>query len=392
MKTNVFLATVAAILAVPTVLTIVNEQGSFTRYEDVPRLFDGFTPEKVAAIQLSKVERDEDGNPITGANGKPQREILTLQRTSDGWAIAGNSALRGAPVTKNLVVTNVLQHVEQIRRDEDALIEADASDEQLAEFDLGDEDGVLIQCFDAANKPTVELIKGRAARDAKAGADSLRGHFVRRKDRRDIVLYEQDYWNLMLEPRNWFDRALIPREAATTAVRFRIKNVHGEVEFKKDKPTDVAWQAVKAPEGAGAPRQQEINNLAGKITQAQIADYTRAIAASGPQRQVALQQAKLDQQAAEVEFETEDGTIYTMLVGPKLPDKHEHVAVCSTHNFLITVPGRVKTTMDADVEDLFDPSEDSIRPNKPEDGEKDKPKDGGEAKPSDGGKEEGGGK
>ncbi|MCA8942677.1 MAG: DUF4340 domain-containing protein [Planctomycetes bacterium] len=368
MKTNVFLAAVAAVLAVPTVITIVNEQGSFTRYEDVPRLFDGFTPEKVAGIRISKVKLDDNGAPITGRNGQKEHEVLAIGLTSSGdWVIADQSPLRGAPVKKDTIVTHILQHIEQIRRDEDALIEVDASDEALAEYGLDEDHGVLIQCFDANNRPVVELIKGRSARDAKAGQDSLRGHFVRRKDRQDIVLYEQDYWNLQLEPRGWFDRSLIPGTAATQAVRFRMKNAHGEIELAKDKPTDVAWRVVKAPEGCGAPRQAEINALAGRIAQASVADYIQPLPSDSQQRALVLKQVGFSDDAAEAEFELEDGTIYTLYVGNKLEDKHEYRAVASNRDFLLTVPGHVRTTMDKDLVDLFDVAKELVEDTPPKD-------------------------
>ncbi len=361
MRTNLILAGIAAALAVPTYCTIEAERATFTVYDDVPRLFDGFNPETIARIDIHQVKRDDKGEIVKGRNDKPESEMLRLQKAGGNWVMGQGSKIVGAPVKEDSVVTHVLQHMEQIRRDEDALIEVNASDEKLEEFELTEETGMFIECYDAQNRPVAMLVKGKSAHDAKAGQSAVRGHFVRVKDRKDVILYEQDYWKVLFDNNQWIERVVIPREDVAKIVSMRIKNAHGETEFYKDKAADVAWKLKEGPEGVGAVRQQEVNAKISQIARATVMQYLQPLP-RGPRAAMTLQQLGLSAPENSAVIKLEDGTEHTISIGSKMTDKNEHHAQFSKLPFVVTVADWVKKPFEFDPLDLFDPSAESVQP------------------------------
>ena len=55
-RINVVLLVLAAGLAVPTYQTIQQDRTEFTSFEEIPRLFEGFTPDNVRAVVIETVE------------------------------------------------------------------------------------------------------------------------------------------------------------------------------------------------------------------------------------------------------------------------------------------------------------------------------------------------
>ncbi len=88
MRTNLILAILAALLSIPTILTIQGEQLEFTDYADVPRLFDGFTPDNIGVVQISSPRKLDDGSIQRDADGNVVRDSVQFQRSgTDQWAI-----------------------------------------------------------------------------------------------------------------------------------------------------------------------------------------------------------------------------------------------------------------------------------------------------------------
>lgn len=358
MRLNIILAILAAILAVPTVMTISAERSSFTDFSDVPRLFEGFTPENVMVVEITKRKRDENGELVMGANDQPQVEGFRLQRTADGWAIGAGVPLAGVPVTSDArrgVEMQILDHLERIRRDEDALVEESADDEQLAEFELSDDTGTLIRCQDKNGVLVAELILGRSARDAKAGQQSLRGFFVRRKDDRGVVLYEQDAWYLPLDPKQWVERMVLPRDLAGRVVRARIKNSMGTAEFKKEGVQDTTWEATEAPAGVGPVRQAEVVDKVNRAARTSVTDFVSPLPRDPAGQAAALAQFGLAEPEIVADLEADDGTVYTIAIGNKLTDKAEYYATLTGSNFIITINSYIRDALEFDIQSLFDP-------------------------------------
>ena len=383
MRTNLFLGALAGALAIPTVVTIWSERSLFTDYRDVPRMFEGFTPDNITVIKLSKGKVDEDGELVKNEKDEVERDVLALQKTVDGWAIGqlmGQAPVksRGAPVNADLVVRNVLEHVEAIRRDDEALVAEDADEETLAEYELDDDTGLTIECMDKNGKLVAALVRGRTARKPAAGQDALRGFFVRRKGDQDIVLYEQDGWYVQLEARNWINRQVLPPTAAAEAVHIKLVTAEGTVEFKKDNAADTTWEAVQAPPDTGAVRQQQVDSCVGRVTRASVTDYVEPLPQNAGQRSVRFKQYGLQQPALKAEFALEDGTKHELSIGNKVTDKNEHYAFFSGTKFIVTVQDWVKTSIEVDPMTLFDTKAPEAGKETPDNGEQ------GDKKPDDG--------
>lgn len=380
MRTNLILAGIAGVLAIPTAITIVNERSSFTDYSDVPRLFEGFTPENIAVVQLSKSELDENGEVVKNDKDQPKKQALQMRKTVDGWAVGQPQGIVaksvGAPVQTKLVVQNVLEHIEAVRRDDEALVARDANEDTLKEYELDDDRGLLIQCLDKNNKIVAELLRGRTARDASAGKDALRGFFVRRKDSRDIVLYEQDAWYADLDPARWIDRQLFDRSAASEAVRFKIVTPEGVAEFVKDDKTDTTWAATEQPPGTGGVRQGEVDQRLNQVLGAQVSDYIQPLPQAEARRNAALKMVGLVAPELRAEITLEGGQELSISIGSKVTDKNEHHAIVGGGKFVITVADWVKSTIERDPAQLLDPADSAARKDDPEAGEPDKKDDG----------------
>jgi hypothetical protein len=354
MRHNLFLAALAAVLAVPTVLALRSDAASFTHYEEVPRLFDGFSPERIHAVVITNTKLDEKGDPVKGQDGTPQRDVLQLaRRDADHWMIA-NTEIAGAPVANDRLAVNVLQHVESIRRDEKALVATSASDAQLEEFELTDTKGMLIQCLDQHNQPVAELYKGKTAGAGQVGEDAVRGFYVRRKDHKDVVLYEQAYWNVSTDKNLWIERNPIARTAASEAVELRLKNATGMVVLAKEKPADVEWKLQVGPGDLGAVRQALVGPLVSQVSSIQIRDYVQALP-QGPGQAQLLQQHGLADPEIVVAVKTADGAEHTVSIGNKVTDKNEFYARISGLEFLVTIGDWNRSPFEKDPRDLFDP-------------------------------------
>jgi hypothetical protein len=368
MQTNTSLAGLAILLAIPTSVTLCSESRSFTEYDSIPRLFEGFVADNVRFVVLSKAKSDATpppADPTSAEEPQAQREVLTLMRSGDdGWVI-GDGELAGVPVRDSAVQTDVLDHVQAIRRDERTLVAAGAEADVLAERGVTDADGILVSCRNAENVPVAELYLGKDAA-ADGGVNAVRGFFVRKKDTNDIVLYEnQSYWNLNLKPESWIDTR-IQQLQTDDVVSFALHNPKGKVAFSREpkKEGEAAnvtrnWKVGSAPEGVGTPRQDEINNLLSRFAYINVQRYIGHV---GQLRDPDL--ARRIPEAGNATFEVKavlaDGTTHTMWVGEKVPEKNEYYArfdgpKAETKNFLVAVGDWVVTGFEKDPKDLFEP-------------------------------------
>ncbi len=375
MQTNAILAVLAAGLAVPTVLTLANEGGDFTEFDKTPRLFPGFRPDTVHAVVLQKAADSEDGAAPTVPGAAPEdaagRQELTLMRSKEGWVIGQAEMLTdflGVPVRENKVADDILEHIEAMRRDERVLVATDADDEMLARRGLTSETGIRILCQNADRVNVAELYLGNDASGGKYTQDVVKGFFVRKEDRKDVVLYEPaaSYWNLTLKPEDWIETK-IQQFQTDQVTKFSMTNPKGEVSFTRPAQAEgeadnVArdWVAETTPDGYGAVRQDEVNGLVSRFGYVNVQRYISHI---GRLRDPALQGAVPGDESSSrfrVQATLADGTNYTMWIGDKIPDKNEHYArfdgpKTETKEFLVAVGDWVVTGYEKEPTDLFDP-------------------------------------
>ncbi|MEM7198673.1 MAG: DUF4340 domain-containing protein [Planctomycetota bacterium] len=389
MQTNAILAGLAVVLAIPTVTTICSEDQNFTEYDDVPRLFDGFTPDNVQAVSLQKRSSDEEEpaavpDPANPAAEQGNAETLVLLRSGDGWVI-GDGDLAGVPVRENKVQDDVLKHVREFRRDERALVKAGAADDELTERGLTEETGTLVRCFNAEQQPLAEFIVGADASGGEWGQDKVKGFFVRRApQQKDIVLYEPNppYWNLTLKPEDWIETR-IQQFDSDKVVSFAVRNPKGAVSFKRPAPDGAPpseegapltrdWAAETTPEDRGAVRQQEVTGLLSRFAYVNVQRYVGHV-----QRlrdpQLAQSVPGPNRSQFEVTATLDDGSSFTMWVGEKVADKNEYYARFSgpdeqTKNYLVAVGDWIVTGFEKNPDNsLFDPA--ATTPPAPEGGD-----------------------
>ena len=152
MRSNLILAVIAAALAFFTVYTWKTQRVEFTNYDEIPRLFEGFTPSNVAAIVVSAPETDDEGERVTGEDGKIKREALQFASRDGKWFLQ-NTEISGAIVRGDRIRDNVLDQLQRIRRDDMALIKESASNEDLETYGLTEDESILVQCYDAGGNP-----------------------------------------------------------------------------------------------------------------------------------------------------------------------------------------------------------------------------------------------
>lgn len=366
MQTNALLFGAALVLAVPTTITLINENSTFTEYDSIPRLFPGFTGSNIQHVILTKVKAGAD-TPAGAEQQPPVVEKLVLTRRGDGWAVGQlpqhAAELAGVPVRAQQVETNILDHVKAIRRDERALVLADTTDEEMQERGLTADSGVLIECLNAEGQPTVEFYRGNDARGGKFGEDRVAGYFVARKGRKDVILYEPtgQYWDLDLDPTRWIDNTM--HEFETEEVKsLSIRNPTGHVGFVRagEGESPRSWKLETVLEGVGAVKQAEIDRLLSRFNRVVCARYLGHV--QKPEYQGLVPTEKNADYV--ITATLEDGSTYGMWVGKKIDDKAELYARFlgskGPKPFLVAIGDWVKSPFEVDPATLFDPPPEAL--------------------------------
>ncbi len=379
MNTNAILAAAAVLLAIPTGYTILSERGNFTEYDTIPRLFEGFTIDNIKAVVLT-VKKEGAENVKPNPNLPPGQvdpatvDQLVFQKVDDKWFLSGQNELAGAPIQQSKMDNDVLQHVKAIRRDERALVDADAPAEEMAKRGLTEDSGILIQCLTAENMSVAELFRGNDASGGQFGKDAVKGWFVARKGRNDIILYEPNppYWNLTVKAEDWLDKKV--QEFQLDQVKaFTLRNPEGEIRFTRAASGEAGpegaatrdWVAETTPEGKAAVRQQEINNLLSRFNYVSCSRYLGHVQSP----KWAPKVPRANNAEIEVSATLEDGTRYVMWVGTKIADKNEYYARFeggTAGQFLVAIGEWIRQPfIDKKIGDLFDPAAPTGEPKKP---------------------------
>ncbi len=353
MRANIVLAVAAAGLAVPTWLTIQADRTEFTSFEDIPKLFPGFTPDNVKAVVISTVKKGEDGEPVKDQNGKVQRDGIQLQRTDDGWVLA-NTDIAGVKVRPEVVRDRVFDNLDRIRVDDKAIVRENATPDELKEFGLAEDQAVLVQCFDAANRPLAQLLIGKDAAGGKAGKDVVRGFYVRSADSSDVVLYEQSYWQIDADRDQWVDRMPVHFDV-DKAVHVELHNPKGDVAFERSGVDSPDWKKVAGPDDVGAVRNGEVRAFVQTISQIQVQKYVKRLPPVGPQRTAAVGEFGLATPEVTVTVKLADGTEHRVAVGSQVQGQNQYYLMASSADFLLAVGDWIVSPLERDPATFFDP-------------------------------------
>jgi hypothetical protein len=362
-RRNLLLAVLAGGLAIPTLLQLRADAETFVDIARVPLLFDGFTADNVGSLRLRLPKKEQ---PPVDANNPQAPKVaydeLMFAKTDKGYALAQPLGqvveLAGAPISKDRVESDVLQHLRSIRADRETLVQQAATPAQLKEFGLDDEHAYVVQAFDVGNRNLIaELFVGRDAGQGQTGTEAVRGVFVRKGDSNDVVLYEFDKgWRRDVQVEAWIDRVLARLDPAKIH-RLSLRNAASAgatFQFTRSEHNTV-WQPVDPPPGLGALRQSEVEGLIQRLRYLQVQDYRMPLQRATNLAQLGL----LPEPAIKVELmvkEDDRERVITLSIGNKVDDKNEHYLVCNESTFLMTWPSGTVVPFEVDVKaQWFDP-------------------------------------
>jgi hypothetical protein len=383
-RQSMVLGAVAVVLAIPTLLTLHSERELFVDVAAVPHMFEGFTADSVAALAFGSPKPAAAAPSATPDPKKPAVEYdqVSIARTEKGFVLAQlpkeSAKLTGAPVSKDLLDSQVFKHLAEIRVDKQTLVQADASDEQLAQYGLDKPKAFVIKVANATGATLAELLVGNDASGGKYNASSVRGTFVCKGDSRDVVLYEQPPTLGPLvravKAESWLDKILF-RAPPDKVKKFTLKNGAtggATLEFVREQGK-AAWTATNPPDGCGAVRQTEIEQMAKWFGTVYVNEFKEPLAGA------ALKSCGLDPPAIEIGLTWQDGQeekTALLSVGNKIDGKNENYLRCSTSNFLLTWGSHFVASFEKGPSDLFDPKAVDSTP-------KDPKKDADDKKPDD---------
>jgi hypothetical protein len=371
-RRNLLLAIAAGVLAIPTLLQLRADAETFVDISRVPLLFDGFTVDNVGSLRIRLPKKEQP--PPDAANPQAPKiayDELTFVKTDKGWslgqALGQVVELAGAPMSKERVESDLLQHLRSIRADRDTLVQQNATPAQLKEFGLDDEQAYVVQAFDAGNRNLIaELYVGRDAGQGQTGTEAVRGVFVRKSDSTDVVLYEFDKgWRRDVQLDSWIDRVLARMEpdkiqrlslknAATAGVTYQFARSDGKA----------SWTAVEPPAGLGAVRQSEVEALVQRLRYLAVQEYRMPVA-----RANLAQLGLLPEPQIKLELMVKEGDrerAITLGVGNKVDGKNEYYLISNESAFLMTWAAGNVVPFEVDVKaQWFDPVSPDAAPDKP---------------------------
>ncbi|MGE3174508.1 MAG: DUF4340 domain-containing protein [Planctomycetota bacterium] len=382
-KANLVLVAAAAVLAVPTWITLQRDRETFVDVSQVPKLFEGFTPDLVYSVVLAK-PKPESEQPAAAPGAKPgdrpqvQYDQLMFQRTDQGFVLAqGMGERTGAPVNGQMLDLHVWKHLGEIPADRETLVLADASDEQLAEFGLDESHAFVVKAGNASGQVIAELMVGNDASQGQQGAEAVRGVFVRKAGSRDVVLYETPFWNRAVQQDQWIDRTVlkVPGDKVRSVT---IANASGEVTFARPEGS-ATWTAAPVPDGRGQLRQIEVENMVQRFGFMQANSLLRPIQGAD------LQAMGLAEPSMTVSLTWQDGDqqkTTTLRFGGLIQGKNELHMTSSDLAFVLGLAAHFTAAFERPLTEYFDPA---VEPagTEPAAGDGDTDKDAAPAPPSD---------
>lgn len=280
MSTNLMLVVLAAALAIPCWLTMQGEKMDVTSLASIPVMFPGFTPDKVATVELMKRKSKEEleaaaraaGVPVEKLPAEQQFEALVFQRAGEDWQLV-NTELAGLKVPRARIDDAVLIHFRDIKTNEENKIGRGVDEKFRGENGLTPETGTMLRCRAVPSGPQDpgrslgELIVGGSTKRGKVGeAGAIDGFYVVRADKlNDVVLYEpkDKSWHLPLRASEWVDTT-VHSFLMSEVEAFYFRNAFGNAGFTKKPGSTQTWVAVPeqcSPKNVGAVRQGKVTDL-----------------------------------------------------------------------------------------------------------------------------------
>lgn len=356
-RSNAVLAVAALALAVPTWLTMKGDLESFVDMAQVPKMFEGFTADNVAAVALGKPKDPQpDVAPQPGAdpNQKPpvQYDQIQFQRTDKGFVLGQAMGEKfGAPVNPQMLELQVWKHLASIPADRETFVQENATEEQLVEYGLDPAHAFVVKAFNSQQQVIAELLVGKDTSIGAQGAETVRGVYVRRGDGRDVAFYEVPYWNRSVDAQQWLELS-VAKIPADMVRRVEVKNQTGQAVFARKKG-EASWACDVPPAGKAALRQVEVEGLVQRLGYVQAQDYVRAVA-NGPLGQYGLDQPKVTLQVV-YEKDGKDVTVDIALGNP-IEGKTTQYVRCSLCDFVCAMPTQWGAGFERDLGEFFDPA------------------------------------
>lgn len=355
-RANLVLAAAVAALAAPTIHLLLEERELFKDVSAIPRMFEGFDQQQVTTLLLGQPKPPAPPPPGTAPPEKQKVEYdqLTMVRTEKGYVLQNAGDLTGAPINTELLESQVWKHLADIRSDRETLVQADATDEQLAEHGLDDASAFVVQALGNQNQMLADLRVGKDASGGKYGTETVRGLFVRSGDSRDIVLYEVPYWQRQIKPELWLDKSIV-RVTADRVRSIALRNASSDGRaIRFERPAGkTSWTCSEPPEGRAAVRQTEVDMLAQRFAYLAAQDFRMPLQRAN-QGELGLQQPTIEVTLVYEQDEAEK--TLTMGIGNKVDGKDEHYLKTSASPFLLTIAKPFVTPLERDVDEFFDPA------------------------------------
>lgn len=361
MRANLILLIVALLLAIPTWLTLGSEEAPTIEYEDFPALFEGFNPDNVGVVTVARRRPPPASAPQP--EQQPHFDELVFFRTETGWQLGPHPLLGGLPIKDGMVESMVLDHLQAIRLDPQALDTASADREYLAQRHLIEDSALIITCRrDLQSQPFAELLKGTRSEELTKEPGAVQGYYVCRRDKpKEVVVYDPSVpWEPLLDASEWVKKVIYDVLMGDVE-SFRVKNEHGTVAFKKKAGSTATWVRDdsiqdQAAKDAGAVRQAPVTDLLEKFRKVTAVDF------EGPTRNIeeklGLEKIGLAPDKSRYEFHMalKDGQQRWLRIGQQRPNEPTFYAVCSESDFVFVLRDYEARGLAVDPQDLFDPA------------------------------------
>ncbi|MFQ5504274.1 MAG: DUF4340 domain-containing protein [Planctomycetota bacterium] len=342
MRLNLYLSVIFVGLLVPCFFKWQNSVRALV-WDEVPRLFEGFTPENVAIIVMQRTKKSETP---TAPDTQPETEGLRLVRSEEKWLIA-SGRFANIKARSSDIENNILSKIKKIEVTQGTVIVEDADEEKLKEFGLDEASATRVQCADATQKPIADILIGRKAGGAEFGSNATSGTFVRRFDQTAVILFDEEIAP-ELEDKAWIEKQIQNIEE-TEIKAIRIKNEKGEIAFSREEGKE--WVCDKGkPTETGGLKGMEVTNLLAQARSIYCQDIT------DPMRTELLPQYGLgDDSRIQVELTTKDDKKHTVRIGKRVEGKQEYHACVLDGKVLFTLADWNVTPYEKDPKDFFDP-------------------------------------
>ncbi|HHI80687.1 MAG TPA: DUF4340 domain-containing protein [Planctomycetes bacterium] len=342
MKTNGILATVFVVLLVPVVMKFFGDKKVYLDLDRVPRLFEGFTPENVGMVQISR--------PIPkatpGPEDKVQMETLQFQKSEGKWLI-GSGSFQGLQAKETELMSRIFDPLKKIQVSPTSVIVEKADEKQLKAYGLDVNSAQRIVCMDGSGTSVLaDLLIGREAGGKDLGAQATQGVYVRKNGQKAILLYDEPI-TLDFDAQAWMEKNVLDiPEAEIESITLR--NIKGEISFER-KPGKGFVVTKGKPKDAGNLKQFEVTGLIGRARTLYAADF---VAINDPSKWGAYQ---LDPPRIEVLMKTKDGRDHGFRIGKKVEGKQEYYAVVLKGRILFTLKEWDVTPLEKGPGSFFDP-------------------------------------